>query len=74
MKEKNIGKHYEETNNVIKQYNGKIALIKEEIEEKMEYFNKIKSIEVRPEDEMNKKSAKSNSIRKGKTRITIIKN
>ena len=56
MKEKNIGKHYEETNNIIKQYNGKIALIKEEIEEKMEYFNKIKSIEVRPEDEMNKKN------------------
>ena len=56
MKEKNIGKHYEETNNVIKQYNGRITQIKEEIEEKKEYFNKIKSIEVRPEDEMNKKN------------------
>ena len=56
MKEKNIGKHYEETNNIIKQYNGKITQIKEEIEEKKEYFNKIKSIETRPEDEMNKKN------------------
>ena len=56
LKEKNIGKNYEETNNIIKKYNANILKIKDEIEEKKEYFNKIKSIQVREEDEMDKKN------------------
>ena len=54
--EKNIGKIYEETNNLIKRYNLKMMKINEDIYEKKEYYNKIKNIEVINEEETNKKN------------------
>ena len=56
LKEKNIGKHYEETNNVIKKYNSKIIKINEEIHENKEIFQKIQNIEVENDEDISKKN------------------
>ena len=55
IKEKNIGRIYEETNNLIKRYNAKMIKINDEIYEKKEHFKKIKNIETEDED-INKKN------------------
>ena len=56
LKENNIGKNYEETNNVIKKFNSKILKINEEIHENKEIFKKIQNIEVPDGEDMNKKN------------------
>jgi len=56
LKEKNIGKHYEETNNVIKKYNSKIMKINEEIHENKEIFEKIQNIEIENDEDISKKN------------------
>ena len=55
IKEKIIGRIYEETNNLIKKYNAKMIKINDEIYEKKEHFKKIKNIETKEED-INKKN------------------
>ena len=56
LKENNIGKNYEETNNVIKKFNSKILKINEEIHENKEIFKRIQNIEVPEGEDMNKKN------------------
>ena len=56
IKEKNIGKIYEETNNIIKKYNAKMILINEEIYDKKEHFKKIKNMQANEEEDIKKKN------------------
>ena len=73
-KEKNIGKNYEEINNIIKKYNAKIMIINEEIYEKKEYLNKMKNIEVSEEEEVNKKNQLNQiQINKEKLELEVIR-
>ena len=55
LKENNIGRNYEETNNTIKKYNAIIMKINEEIHDKKEIFKRIQNMED-PNGEVNKKN------------------
>lgn len=69
--EKNIGKTYEETNNIIKKYNSKMIKIGEDIYEKKEYYNKVKNIEAKEGEEQEKKNSQLNEIEICKEKLEL---